>query len=240
MCPKYSSLNKASESLNPSSLAKTLRSNEQLNFALEGYVNLEAKPGVTPAPETAARAIMAMYCFARKMTRQYGDSNGEWAEETLGRAIKDIARSRLTSRYQPRQRGLKPYIDRIIQRAAWKVVTKRMTERRRYNEIPLPIEIAARDLDPAHIVELEDLAARCKQLLGDDIAESWTTNPSGPVLSTPGVQKHRHRKEQWRRIAHLFPGVSFRPRPRRGQASRKSRNSVNTTISLKLSEVQRQ
>jgi hypothetical protein len=240
MRPKHSSLNTASGSTNNFPLTEVLGTNEQLDFALEGYVNPDAKPGVTPTPETAARAIMAMFCFARQMVARSGAPNGDWAEEALSLALKDIAQSKLTRRYQPRPAGPKPYIHRIIQRNVWKVISKAMTEQRRYKAISLPVEIVSRDMNPAQVAELEDLAARCHQLLADDIAEPWTTNPCEPGSSTPGVQKHRHRKEQWRRIAHLFPDVSFRPKPRRGQASRKPPKSLDTTIPLKLSAAQEQ
>ena len=115
-----------------------------MDFALDGYVNPDAKPGVTPTPEMAARAIMAMLFYASKMAGNRRVPNSELGQEVLSRALLDIARSKLTQKYQPRPAGVKPLLNRIIQRRAWKVVSKAAKERQRYNAVPLPIDAAAR------------------------------------------------------------------------------------------------
>ena len=152
----------------------------------------------------------------------------------------DIARSKLTQRYQPRPAGVKPLLNRIIQRRAWKVGSNAAKERQRYYAVPLSIDIAARDLSPEQAIELEDLAARCRALLADYITERNPPDPSGLGSSTPGVHRHRGRKELWQRIAHLFPGVSFRPKHRRTQVSRKQSDSIGATSPLNLSAPQEQ
>jgi hypothetical protein len=177
------------------------------------YLNPSALPGDKPTPETAALAIMAMFRYARYSTRSA--PNGERAEEVMRRTFYDIARSRLTEKYQPRPGGVKPYINRMIQRHAWKVNAEALREQEHCKATSLPFDAESRDLDPAKTAELRDLAVRCNQLLTDEIAESHRKKSTKPGSSTAAVWKHRERKEKWQRIAHLFPGVTFRPKRRR-------------------------
>ena len=84
------------------------------------------------------------------------------------------------------------------------------------------------------------LAARCEELLAVDITKLEPENPGELGSSTPAVHRHRGRKEQWLRIAHLFPGVTFRPKHRRRRPSRKKQNSIDATIPLKLCAAEEQ
>jgi len=198
----------------PGSIAAEARDgksdNEQLNFVLASIGDPTAKPGVVPTPEVAQRSMSAMLRWARFEAYLAGMPTEEVWEEGLSRAMLSIGRSNLTLKYRPSQRGVAPYIKKIIRRCVRDVVV----ERRGYKVVPLPEELPTDDLTPAASAELRELLHICREALAEEKSRSDRITMPAQGKSTSHVRTHRHRKRAWNRVSHLFDERKFRTRRR--------------------------
>ena len=168
--------------------------------------------GETADPAAGAAAIMSMFAYARSIARQAGASNGECAEEALGRVFESVARSNLTTTFRPAAGTLRPYVNQIIRRKVWEVVR----ERRRENAASLTIEVASRSTQPDAIAATEELAQECHRLLDRANRARQCAERSSESTASAAVRRHRQRQRDWATVRHLFPGVALRPRARQG------------------------
>jgi hypothetical protein len=176
---------------------KQTPTNEQLNFALAGYCNPAALPGAVPSQETARDSLGAMKRRARYQAFVMGMPQEDVWEEGLARTLLNIAESRLTEKYRPSNRGVAPYINRIIYCRVGDVVA----ERRGYKPLPPADEMKGHGQTPLEAAEFSDLLAKCNEIVASSSNESL---PPARTVSTERVRAHRSRIKLQNAMRQLF------------------------------------
>jgi hypothetical protein len=181
--------------------------NPAQRFLLNNYCS---GTGITSGSQSIAedlRTHNALLQRARLATYLAGEPGLAAAEEVLSRTYKEIGHSHLHLKFQPRQRGLKAYVNRIIQRKAWKVIE----ELRSLKAMPITAEIESPAVDPARAAELKELPKQFDQRLARAVSEARVEKPFKEGSSTPYGRKRRERLRKWKCMKDLFPGMRFRP-----------------------------
>jgi len=184
------------------------KENPSLRYVLNNYCDNSSVSSGSQSLAEDQRAYNAMFQRARLMAYLANEPALAVAEETLSRVFKAIGESRIAEKFQHQQRGIRPYVNRIIERTNWDVIA----ELRSYKPVPLSVEIEAPGVDPARVAELKELPKRCDQRLARAVSEVMIEKPFKEGSSTPYGRKRRERLGKWKRVEDLFPGMRFRPR----------------------------
>jgi hypothetical protein len=184
------------------------KENPSLRYVLNNYCDNTAINSGSQSLAEDQRAHTAMLQRARLMAYLANEPALAVAEEALSRTFMEIGKSRIADKFQHQQRGIRPYVNRIIQRKTWEVIA----ELRSYKPAPLSAEIEAPGVDPARVAELKELPKRCDQRLARAVSEVMIEKPFKEGSSTPYGRKRRERLGKWKRVEDLFPGMRFRPR----------------------------